>query len=553
MKNHPNAIHRLIAGITGFLGRQGAFIICAMLLLSLPCLIPVHDGVTFTLPRFAVAFTQSLCIATALAIVADLVQKKWLSHTLIGILAFLYAFNSGVAISQEMHFDPRTLRLILQSNPGEATEFLDTYLFKWSTLGLLVTTALILLLYTFMPTRRWAGRLTSTGKVVTSAIFTVCEALSVTALLTLSIRPTPQYAYTTLQQDIYAIARQESHSETIAMLRRSNEAATIDTVTSATTKIVLVIGESHSRLHSQVYGYPVPDMPKMAEALRDSQIVRFDSVMSRHAVTFEVIPEMYSLHNPTDPTDWRDYPMVQALFRKAGYRVNLFDNQGTRSRLPEIVDFDVNYFLNDDEIERQCLTYRNDTIFGYDGQLVDFALRECPPSVPGPELTIYHLTGQHLKAEKRYPAELGVFSPDDYDKSRLSQKQRAEIAHYDNATLYLDTVLDKIFRGYSGEDAIVLYMPDHGEEIHDFRNFYGRKAEYPTGQARECLLHIPMIVYASPYFRDKHPQTWQSVIAAQSKPWCNSLVAHQLLALAGVSTPWLDQELLLFEVYQASN
>lgn len=363
----------------------------------------------------------------------------------------------------------------------------------------------------------------------------------------MSIFTTRQYAYTTLQQDIYAFSRQESHRETINKLRSSNEAAKVDTAAMLTPKIVFVIGESHTRLHSQIYGYSHPTMPRMEQAARDSQIVVMDSVMSRHAVTFEVIPEMYSLHNPDDASDWRDYPLVQAIFRKAGYQVDLFDNQGSRSHLPEIVDFDVNYFLNDDTIELQCFSYRNDTIFAYDGDMLDYAFEKRPPSTAGPRLTIYHLTGQHLRAEKRYPAEFAVFTPDDYDKSKYTEHQRLEIAHYDNATLYLDSVLARIFEAYSGEEAVVLYMPDHGEEIHDFRNFYGRKAEFPTGQARECLLHVPMIVYASPSYRESHPQTWHNITAASHQPWCNSFVAHQLLELAGISTPYLNKSLLLFE------
>ena len=457
MKN--SLFSKIIDKICGFIGRQGAFIACAMLLLSLPCLVPVHDGVTFTLPRFTSALAQSLCIATALAILIDLISKKWFGWTLTGILAFLFTFNVGVAISQEMHFDSRTLRLILQSNPSESAEFLDTYLFKWHTLGMLVTTALILMLYAFLPVKRWIGAMSQRAKAVTAAIFTLCEALSLAVFLTMSIFTTEQYAYTTLQQDIYAFSRQESHTETIARLRCSNDAAKVDSVTNLSPKIVLVIGESHTRLHSQIYGYGHPTMPRMTQALNDSQIVVMDSVRSRHAVTFEVIPEMYSLHNPYDPSDWRDYPLVQAIFRKAGYQVDLFDNQGSRSHLPETVDFDVNYFLNDDTIERQCFSYRNDTIFRYDGDMLDHALEKCSPAVPGPRLTILHLTGQHLRAEKRYPKEFAKFTPADYDASKYTEKQRNDIAHYDNATLYLDTVLAKIFDAYSGTEAIVLYMP----------------------------------------------------------------------------------------------
>ncbi|MDE6653673.1 MAG: hypothetical protein K2K37_04725 [Muribaculaceae bacterium] len=56
-----------------------------------------------------------------------------------------------------------------------------------------------------------------------------------------------------------------------------------------------------------------------------------------------------------------------------------------------------------------------------------------------------------------------------------------------------------------------------------------------------------MIVYASPSFREKHPQTWKNIQAAKSTPWCNSYVAHQLLELAGIHTPSFNPQLVLFK------
>ena len=38
------------------------------------------------------------------------------------------------------------------------------------------------------------------------------------------------------------------------------------------------------------------------------------------------------------------------------------------------------------------------------------------------------------------------------------------MSEYDNATLYNDSIVDQIVRRFANEDAIVIYVPDHGEE-----------------------------------------------------------------------------------------
>ncbi|MDE7407900.1 MAG: sulfatase-like hydrolase/transferase, partial [Muribaculaceae bacterium] len=158
----------------------------------------------------------------------------------------------------------------------------------------------------------------------------------------------------------------------------------------------------------------------------------------------------------------------------------------------------------------------------------------CPGS-----LTMIHLNGQHIPAENRYPDSFRHFTASDYtDRSNLDNSQRLDIASYDNATLYNDSVLGRIFSLVQGKDAIVLYHTDHGEEIHDYRNHYGRTLEPVTPHIYNCIYHIPMVVYTTPEFRSNHADLYRRLEQAAQRPFNITHIPHLIITIGGVTTPW---------------
>ena len=84
-------------------------------------------------------------------------------------------------------------------------------------------------------------------------------------------------------------------------------------------------------------------------------------------------------------------------------------------------------------------------------------------------LYIFHLLGQHVAYRDRYPHKRTHFYASDYEERRpeLSAKQRKMVSYYDNAVLYNDSIVDAICHRFDNQDAIVIYMPDHGEECYE--------------------------------------------------------------------------------------
>jgi heptose-I-phosphate ethanolaminephosphotransferase len=150
--------------------------------------------------------------------------------------------------------------------------------------------------------------------------------------------------------------------------------------------------------------------------------------------------------------------------------------------------------------------------------------------------------GQHTIAAKRYPhtAKFNIFSQDSIpDKNWITKKDKQYIAEYDNATLYNDYVVHEIIDKFRNDTAIILYFPDHGEEIYDFRNQAGRTQEkVKTSNILKYQYEIPFVIWCSNKYMEKYPEVTNSIKNAISKPFMNDNICQILFGIAGIQTPY---------------
>ena len=137
--------------------------------------------------------------------------------------------------------------------------------------------------------------------------------------------------------------------------------------------------------------------------------------------------------------------------------------------------YSLNTYLYHPQIMKACYHQTNDSTFEYDGQMVDDYQKKQEKA--DRRLVLFHLLGQHVGFEHRYPESFAHFTPDSLSfrkESWLTDEMREEIAHYDNATLYNDYVIKQIINLYNQQNTIVVYLADHGEEVYDYRDNLGR-------------------------------------------------------------------------------
>ena len=316
--------------------------------------------------------------------------------------------------------------------------------------------------------------------------------------------------------------------------------------------IVLVIGESYNKHHSQLYGYDKPTTPRQVTMQEEGSLVAFSDVVSSWNLTSFVFKHMLSLWAVGDSGAWCDEPLFPEVFRKAGYHVTFITNQFLPQAKEAVFDFSGGFFLNDSALSSRLFDERNTDLYRYDGDLVKKELLAEPShsTLHSPHsthnLTILHLMGSHVDYQARYPLKtFRKFTPQQYDRPELTAKQRQTLAHYDNSLLYNDSILSAITNHFADKDAVVIYVPDHGEEVFDHPPYInGRRHNADIDYAlAHSEMEIPFWIWGSPLYRENHPYGWLAIQAAKDRPLMTDALPHFLLYLGGISTPLYRPEL----------
>lgn len=302
--------------------------------------------------------------------------------------------------------------------------------------------------------------------------------------------------------------------------------------------LVVIIGESYNRHHSALYGYSLPTTPRQCARARNGELFPFTDVVTCWNLTSNVFKYMFSLYGYGHKGTWCDEPLFPALFRKAGYRVAFLTNQFVRRPDDNAFDFSGGYFINDSRVSCHLFDVRNERKHPFDeGLLLDYDSL-CTDSRYSRRLVMFHLIGQHVGYENRCPEERKRFTQADYERPDLEDGQLQKVVDYDNATLYNDSVVDAILQRFEADDALVLYVPDHGEEVYDGLKTFGR---LHSSALKPRMVHnefeIPFWIWCSPACRHNRPELVRQIMEAVDRPFMTDDLPHTLLYLADIRCP----------------
>lgn len=298
--------------------------------------------------------------------------------------------------------------------------------------------------------------------------------------------------------------------------------------------LVLVIGESASRDHHSLYGYPLPTTPRMT-AMADSLVIFHDAVASSTA-TAENLPRILTFMNcEPESGEWYEYPTMHSLFKAFGYTTWWLSNQertGEWSNLSGILssDADVVKYLGSTDSEdhlNQC----------YDEVLLP-ELRGALDTTAESRFICLHLLGSHTAYRERYPTGRGRITATDVmsihpKREWLDEGRSRIVAQYDNSILYTDSILSEIIKDLSlrAEPSLMVYFSDHGENVYDDRDFRGRDPKY---------VRVPFIIYANRSYRENNPEIMASLQSAGRQAFSTADVIHMLVTLSGSSYRMYD-------------
>lgn len=495
------------------------------------------------------------------------------------IRAFLYIIAYCTSLTDlfcwvkfQSTLNPSMLLLVGETNEREASEFFSSYFTSdliFSSVGLLLLVMLIHILTTFLKKVKlspaisykvtvakqiinhsyhilggvclvflgWAIESSAHNKKEMVQMFSLDTIGSVEHELTTS--DCAQF-YLPVYRLAFSIFSNELASQQVDRLIEAKDKMSVDSCSFKSPNIVLVIGESYGKLHSQQYGYFMPTTPRQIKREKSGLLVPFSDVVAPWNLTSFVFKNVFSLHVVGEKGEWCDYPLFPSLFRKAGYHVTFITNQFLPKAKQAVYDFSGGFFLNHPELSEAMFDSRNQQLYRFDRGLLDDYDKNQQQHNTDHNLIIFHLLGQHVKYNQRFPSDRRHFKAEDYEKKRadLDGKQRNVLADYDNAVLYNDSIVDAIISRFEDKEAIIIYMPDHGEECYEGnRGFICRNHSAAIDyDLAHYEFEIPFWIFCSYKYAAKHPDIYKEIIGAKNRRFMTDALPHMLLYLAGIHT-----------------
>lgn len=495
----------------------------------------------------------------------------------------MYCFTKfGTALS------PTMLLLVGETNSGEASEFLSTYL-NWDILstdvGIIVNFALVHLAVNIIwamrrmrPVRdhlNWLRDIVNLTRLkmgvlwhwltpvlgifaVVFLISGICDRwdnkVAFHRLMTHDTvgqieheltQKNKAELYSPIYRLWFSIHANRLASKQVDTLIKATNNIKIDTCSFRSKTIVLIIGESYNRHHAQLYGYGKKTTPNQLRRARKGELFAFSDVVAPWNLTSYVFKNLLSMHAVGDSGEWCDYPLFPEVFKKAGYKVTFITNQFITKPKEAVYDFSGGFFLNNPTLSNAMFDVRNGRTYRYDDGVVncyDKVINDSIIKVGGKEgennLIILHLKGQHVRYFDRCPKSERKFEYKDYDIPSLSKRSLMILADYDNAVRYNDYIVNEVIKRFEKKDAIVIYVPDHGEEcfgggIKVFGRIHSSNIDYRLAHEE---FEIPFWIWCSKEYKRNHRDVLRRILASWRKPFMTDRLAHTLLYIGGIET-----------------
>ena len=512
-----------------------------------------------TVTYFDIFRRFSLVVFTAyiFIVLIDVIKRKWFLYVSYSFLFSLFFIQLFIHQNFQLNLSPYILTLLAETNSGESSEFLKTYILSYNSLQTFIVTLCLISLAFLLENR--GNKINNTrrkNKIIISMIvlplliegayasktyFKLFAAGSSDDVADWMINDFCQ-PHDTFSYFIYALkgfgvaAHDQERSVSVNLNMDKNN--TIVGIGNDSLNIILVIGESFIKRHAGIYGYSLNTTPVMREQKLKGNLSVFNDVVSPYAYTNKAIHNMLCCNSVSEGERWYDTPYFPGIFKSAGYNVYFWDNQKEDS--PNIAcSVALNSLLYNSVITQISYTKTNQRSFDYDGQLIENFIKNVKFRSKL-NFIIFHLMGQHTNASDRYPhtKDFNRFSSKDIPNKAefLNDSKRQEIAYYDNATYYNDYVLGQIFNFFSKTESILVYLSDHGEEIYDYRDSRGRVASGINANLLRYQYDIPFFIWYSDKFKQKHMDVVYRIEKSVNRPFTSDNLCHLLFDIGSIKT-----------------
>lgn len=494
---------------------------------------------------FLLVFADSFLLC-CLAWLLSKIRMGWLVLAAVVVLTISELF---VVFFYHSLISLHVVQLVVETTGQESREFLSTALASNALKPTCITTAVVMaisalltwtfsrywhkkwLRYTLFALIAWSCLRQASAYVRLARCFT-CESIPECVKIYEQAHLNTPYI-----RLLNGLAFNRASSIELNTLAETVEQTQVDSCSAESPLIILLIGESYNKHHSQLYN---PDYlttcPKLQAWKDKGNLVVYEDAVTPYNLTSEAFRSMFSTWDDECGGYWTEHTLFPAVFRKAGYAVHFVTNQFV---LQSNSDFNMmgGTIFNHPHLSELQFTSRNSNAYPFDGELI----QEIPDHsviTSSPTLLIVHFYGQHVGYYERFPKNFAHFTPADEKTVHGGEAGRICAADYDNATLYNDAVVDSILQMYAQDDAICIYLSDHGEEVYDWRECYERTSEAVIPrEAAHYQYEIPLLFFMTDTFQQKHTEIADRVRRFSQRRFLSTDISNVLFHLAGIKSP----------------
>lgn len=327
---------------------------------------------------------------------------------------------------------------------------------------------------------------------------------------------------------------------------------------------VLVIGESLSRDSMGLYNHSVDNTPFLSSLAQNGHTVVFPHAYSSFVNTVPSITASFSQGNLQTGLTFPHGNNLISLAKQAGIKTYWLSNQvkngnadtpiGAISTLADYSFFTTNYVFDGSYSQQPDMILM---------PTIRQTLDKLDPKEN--KLLIIHLMGNHSPYYNRYPSDfpnvkisspalIGRLSLEDDFESNLGN---SNYENYLTSIKYNDLVLQEISKLVSARPDFqaLVYYSDHGEALlytslsEKEQHEKSPMARHNVAQFSYAMTRIPLIINYSPSFAQRYPKATQALKANQNKVFTNDTLYDMMLDLMQIKSPDINYHLSMASLH----
>ena len=475
--------------------------------------------------REAVAFFLLSSLVYGLVLILPTAARKGLLPFIMALLGSSAFIKISFYFLYQARFSSSALFVIFETNSEEAADFLTAY-WTWQLFLLVLVLYLpfVISLYIALSKKGFNRVRSALGKslpVLHRGLILVLMVLSVWVIKKRYQNENVLITSISAYKDFKEVRENLSN-----LLAKTHSNAFVQVVSDPSPRtLVVVLGESSSSWHMQLYGYPRQTNPLLSQK---KDLMVFNDVITPHVHTLLALEKILTISNNDNEQPELNGSVVQ-LANAAGYKTFWISNQQ-----PVGMHESISTIIANAADEKHFESTNGYQYTVYDQALID-PIESALSDEAHKKIIFVHLIGTHARYYKRYPKSFEIFNGKDFPGPFKSKEAIDEINQYDNAMRYNDYVLDQIINLLSATigPKSFLYLSDHGDEVYDTMEMAGHSEYWATSPMYE----VPFLLWS--------PET-QMELSWQQRPYLLDDFIHSYADLAKIQFKGWDASKSIF-------